>query len=101
MLRWFYNTDHQFRFVEALEFHDAIGFCEERIVASTTDILTRKKLGSALAYKDTAARNYLSAEALHTEALCIAVAAIPRASHSFFMCHTLSPFRYRVCFCRY
>ena len=93
MLRWFYNTDHKLRLAEALELHNAIGLREECIISSTTDIPARKKPGPTLADEDTAARDRLSAKPLHAEALCIAIAAIPRTSHSFFMCHFLSPIK--------
>ena len=76
-LRGLDNTNHFLGLAEAIKLHDAIDFREEGIISATTDVLTRKKLRSALTDENTAGSHELSTKTLYSEALRITLAAVP------------------------
>ncbi len=86
-----YNAYHFLRLVEVLELDDAVSQSKERVVAAASDVQAGEELRSPLSDEDASGGHHLSPEALHSKTLCVAIAAIPRASHSFFVCHASSP----------
>jgi len=70
------------------ELHDTIGQGEKGIVTADADVSTRPKCRAALPNNNTAGRNKFAAEALHAEALRLAVASVTRAPYTFLVCHS-------------
>ena len=79
------------RLAEAFEFHNSRDQCEESVVAPDAYIAAGVHLRTPLTDQDAAGRNKLSAEALHSQPLGIAIATVARTSTTFFMSHTRSP----------
>jgi hypothetical protein len=72
-----------------LKFHDAGNFGKQSIITADAHIQTRFDLGSPLPHEDSAAVDQLSGKPFYAKPLRLAVSAIPGASHSLFVCHTL------------
>ena len=67
--------------------------CKECVVFATTNVCTGVEVGPALANNDFAGIDFLAAEALHAEALGVAVATVSGAGCTFLMCHGSLPCR--------
>src|ERR1035437_7503644 len=74
---------------EMREGHGAVGESEQGVVATQADVLARVDPRSALTHDDGAARDLLATEALHAQALGVAVAAVAGTTPAFFVCHRL------------
>src|SRR5687767_13975709 len=64
---------------------------EQRVVSAHPYVLARSDLRAAMADNDRAGPHHLAVAALHAEPLPVAVAAIARATDTFFMSHSASP----------
>jgi len=70
----------------ALEFHDAIGFCEQRIILSLTHIKSGDDFRAALANYNRAGVYTLAAVGLYAKTLSIGVASVFGGTKSLFVC---------------
>jgi hypothetical protein len=71
----------------AVEADVAVNQREDGVIAAKADVLSGKKLCSALADDDIAGHDQLAAESFYTKPFADAVAAILNAALSFFVCH--------------
>jgi hypothetical protein len=71
------NADDFFRLAELFVGDDAGDLGKECIVTADADIDAGLKPRTPLADEDTPGRDLFTAEALHTEPLCIAIATVP------------------------
>jgi hypothetical protein len=69
------------------EDHFPSGLCEESVVGADAYIGTRAKAGAPLPHQDGTGFDRLAGECLHTQALSVGVAAIPRAAATFLVSH--------------
>jgi len=65
----------------------AIGEGEQRPIATGADVLTGDELRAALADEDAAGGDELAAKSFYSEAFADAIAPVPDAALTFFMCH--------------
>src|SRR5579863_5452970 len=65
--------------------------CEQRVIASDTDVLARENLGATLTDQDGAREHNLAGVTLHAEALGLAVASVAGAPAAFLMRHLRDP----------
>src|SRR5258706_15560017 len=77
-----------------VELHRAALECEERPIAARADIRARHELAAALADDDAAGSDDFAAIRLHAETLADAVASVPYAALTFFMCHKPEKLRF-------
>jgi hypothetical protein len=70
---------------------------EQRMVRAKTNISTRVKFGSSLAYKNHAANNLLAAELFHAEAPTGRIAAVARRTACLFVSHDLRSETFAAC----
>jgi hypothetical protein len=61
--------------------------CEQGVVASTTDVDAGVEVSATLTNEDFARENFLAAEALYAETLCVGVTTVSGRTRSLFMCH--------------
>src|SRR5204862_898006 len=69
----------------AIEADVAVDQCENSVITTEADVLSRQKFRAALADDDVAGHDQLAAESFYTETLANAVAAVLDAALSFFM----------------
>src|SRR5579871_5179097 len=60
---------------------------KQRVVLAEADVEARLVASPALPHENRSARHEVAVEPLHAEALRVAVAAVSRASLTFFVCH--------------
>src|SRR5512143_4071262 len=70
-----------------LEFHLTISGREQRVVASTADVVAGMKLSAALTHDDVACEYCLTAELLQTQPLRMRIATVAGTTACFFVCH--------------
>src|SRR5262249_24525992 len=71
------------------ELHDAVALRKERVVLAAADVEARTEAETALAHEDRSAGDDVAVEALHAEALRIAVASVAGTALSLFVSHDL------------
>src|SRR5581483_2905715 len=67
----------------------AIGEGEERPIAAGADILPGDEFGTALTNQNAAGGDEFSAKTFHAQPFADAIAPVPDAALTFFMCHKL------------
>ena len=75
----------------ALVRHDSVNTRVERVVAAAADVATGMNARAALTHQNRASGHFLPAEALHAEALRIAVPAVSTGANAFLVCHEVLP----------
>ena len=79
-----------------LEPYSAADLGEKRVVSSETDVQTGTKPLSTLPDQDRPAGDDVAVVALHAQSLRVAVASVPRAALSLFVCHDRLSLRLRL-----
>jgi hypothetical protein len=72
-----------------IEAYNTVYEGEDGVIPTKPNILSRQKLGTALANNNISGNDLLTAELLHAEAFANAVASVLDAALTFLMCHTL------------
>jgi hypothetical protein len=73
-----------------LKLHDPGNLRKEGVIPADADIQAGLEPGSSLSYQDRPARHILTGEALDAQPFRLAVASVPRTSHSLFVSHMSS-----------
>lgn len=81
------NDVHDSTAAAGAEFDSAGLQCEQGVVATAANACTGVEVGAALANDDFACGNYLAAEALDAEVLCVGVTTVASGARALFMCH--------------
>src|SRR6266446_2413424 len=84
------DADTAFRARVMLKLDIAFDECKKRMITPHTNVVARIDLCATLAHDNAACRHVLSIIAFHAKQLGVAVPAIARATHTFFMCHGYS-----------
>jgi hypothetical protein len=81
------NRDESSRHAFIFKLNNPGNLCEERIVLADTNIQAWLEFRAALTNQYRSTGHELAGKALHSEPLGVAVAAVARASNSFFVRH--------------
>ncbi len=71
------------------EVDTAINLCENRVVSTHSDVLSRKKHRPALPNDDIAGLHDFAAEPLHSQSLRVAVAPVTGTAACFLVCYCI------------
>jgi hypothetical protein len=73
----------------SIEAYNTVYEGEDGVIPTKPNILSRQKLGAALANNDISGNDLLATELLHAQAFTDAIASVLDAALTFLMCHTL------------
>lgn len=77
----------------AIELHDAVDQCEQRVVFPHSDAFAGVKPGSHLANQNIASRNRFSTVSFDSTPLCIGISSVAAGTLTFLMSHYRAPYQ--------